>query len=252
MMSKFPISLMYLLLLIGKSHFMEIIGGKTVVPHSRPYMALLIKERYPVCGGALIKKDWVLTAAHCGISNNSEVILGAHQWQEKEKTQQRFKVARIVPHQGFNKRNGINDIMLVKLDRIAVLNKYVSILPLPNNEDNIKDGQKCSVAGWGITDPDIMIPSKVLREASMKIVNREACNKKYQEFRIQITNNMLCAESDKKSKDDTCLGDSGGPLMCGKTCCGVTSFGLDCGKIAGVYTRLTKVYLDWIRRTAVS
>ncbi|EOA92879.1 Granzyme K, partial [Anas platyrhynchos] len=44
----------------------EIIGGAEVKPHSRPFMALIIREKTEViCGGALIKPNWVLTAAHC-------------------------------------------------------------------------------------------------------------------------------------------------------------------------------------------
>lgn len=36
-----------------------------MVPHSRPYMALLKVGKRSICGGALVAKDWVLTAAHC-------------------------------------------------------------------------------------------------------------------------------------------------------------------------------------------
>uniref|UniRef100_A0A7M4FF65 Granzyme A n=1 Tax=Crocodylus porosus TaxID=8502 RepID=A0A7M4FF65_CROPO len=42
---------------------MNIIGGQDVIPHSKPFMAL-IKDKKHYCGGSLIKKNWVLTAAH--------------------------------------------------------------------------------------------------------------------------------------------------------------------------------------------
>lgn len=45
-------------------HCAEIIGGKEVSPHSLPFMALL-KNQNSICGGILINKKWVLTAAHC-------------------------------------------------------------------------------------------------------------------------------------------------------------------------------------------
>lgn len=44
-----------------------IVGGRTAAPHSRPYMALLQIRGRLNCGGALVREDFVLTAAHCRI-----------------------------------------------------------------------------------------------------------------------------------------------------------------------------------------
>uniref|UniRef100_A0A670YUG7 Peptidase S1 domain-containing protein n=1 Tax=Pseudonaja textilis TaxID=8673 RepID=A0A670YUG7_PSETE len=46
------------------SSFILIIGGKESVPHSRPFMAKI--KGSSICGGTLIKSNWVLTAGDSG------------------------------------------------------------------------------------------------------------------------------------------------------------------------------------------
>ncbi|XP_058393375.1 granzyme B-like isoform X3 [Diceros bicornis minor] len=105
-------------LLSARAEAGEIIGGHEAKPHSRPYMALvqfLVNDGWKTCGGALVREDFVLTAAHCWGSAIS-VTLGAHNIQEQEKTQQVIPVRRAIPHPDYNPNNISNDIMLLEGD----------------------------------------------------------------------------------------------------------------------------------------
>ncbi|NXC08768.1 GRAA protein, partial [Orthonyx spaldingii] len=239
-----------LLLVIHGGLCVDIIGGSKVAPHSRPFMALINGPK-GICGGALIKANWVLTAAHCPVVK-SKVILGAHSLEEREKEKQTFRIAKHIPYPCYNPITKENDIMLLELRGRAKLNKAVKLIPLPTSDDDPKPGTICTVAGWGSTSNDLQA-SSVLREVNITVISRETCNnKKHYNGKPVITQNMICAGS-RNGKKDSCRGDSGGPLRCNNEMRGITSFGKPgkCGTPdgPGVYTRLTKQYLEWIRKT---
>uniref|UniRef100_A0A672SVE0 trypsin n=1 Tax=Sinocyclocheilus grahami TaxID=75366 RepID=A0A672SVE0_SINGR len=95
-----------------------IIGGKEAKPHSRPYMASIQYINHHTCGGMLIRKDYVLTAAHCLKPLSAAwVVLGAHNITKVEKSQQRIPVMKFIQHPMFkqNKEEDYSyDIMLLK------------------------------------------------------------------------------------------------------------------------------------------
>ncbi|XP_078405902.1 granzyme K-like [Cetorhinus maximus] len=239
-------------------HGMEIIGGREVKPHSKPYMASIQiynsgKNSYVhSCGGALIRSRWILTAAHCKLKGSIRVVLGAHSLSRNEKSQQKLQVKEQHPHPQFNKKTKENDIMLLELFSEAKINKYVKLLKLPKDKGaDVKPGTSCKAAGWGATTVGSRSPSDTLQGVKLNVIDRKTCNSKdYYNRKPVITEDMICA-GDSKGRKDTCLGDSGGPLICKNMYKGIVSFGHGCAnpKKPGVYTLISKKYLDWIQKT---
>ncbi|XP_073537123.1 granzyme A-like [Phyllobates terribilis] len=224
---------------------MDIIGGKEATPHSRPYMAFI---QPALCGGALIRPKWILTAAHCNVNSTSYAILGAHRLDDTHK--QVLRIKQGIKHPNFKWGIWINDLQLLELEKPAKLNKFVALLPLPKNEEVIQAGKICSTAGWGRTDVKIL--SDVLLEVNLTIVGNEDCEKKYRKIDQPIISSMMCAGAPNNNrKAGTCYGDSGGPLICDGKYVGLVSFGHpNCDpEFPGGYTRLTIYYLHWIRNT---
>ncbi|KFZ48603.1 Granzyme A, partial [Podiceps cristatus] len=247
------ISASVILLVIHGGLCVDIIGGSEVAPHSRPFMALISNANGElICGGALIKENWVLTAAHCAMKRG-KVTLGAHSQRAKEKEKQVLWIAKQIPYPCYSSSRKENDIMLLQLQKRARLNKAVQLIPLPTSDDDPKPGTTCTVAGWGQIRNQPGKLSDTLREVNITVISRQICNdNKHYKNKPPITDNMICAGA-KNGGKDSCSGDSGGPLRCNNVMRGITAFGKlnKCGAVdgPGVYTRLTKQYLQWIRKT---
>uniref|UniRef100_A0A8C2P822 Peptidase S1 domain-containing protein n=1 Tax=Capra hircus TaxID=9925 RepID=A0A8C2P822_CAPHI len=223
----------------------KIIGGQEAKPHSRPYMAFLrfkISGEPYVCGGFLVREDFVLTAAHCQ-GRPMKVTLGAHNIKEKERTQQVIPSRRAIPHPGYNSETCANDLMLLQLERKAKQTSAVKPLSLPKAKARVKPGQVCSLAGWGQVAPGT--PATTLQEAELTVLEDQVCESLYPSHYGRAT--QICVGDPKKVKTGF-KGDSGGPLVCSNVAQGIVSYGDRVGTPPAVFTRISS-FLPWIRRT---
>ncbi|XP_028643212.1 mast cell protease 4-like [Grammomys surdaster] len=221
----------------------EIIGGVASSPHSRPYMAHLeirLEEGYTAtCGGFLITRQFVMTAAHCK-GREITVTLGAHDVSKRESTQQNIKAEKQIIHPNYDSNSNLHDIMLLKLQNKTELTPAVDVIPLPGPSDIIMPGKMCWVAGWGRTGVN-KPPSDTLREVKLRIMDKDTC-KYYPNY---DDNFHVCVGSPTTLKS-IYLGDSGGPLVCAGVAYGIASYNtLPVQKPPSVFTRISS-YMLWI------
>ncbi|KAM9384831.1 granzyme B(G,H)-like [Pholidichthys leucotaenia] len=194
-------TLVLVLTLCDQVYMGKIIGGHETVPHSRPYMALL--ERHmpdnskAYCGGFLLNKDFVMTAAHCKAESYT-VLLGLHNFHKRQDVQQ-ITVTETFPHKYYNQSNFKNDLMILKLSSKANFSQNVRPIPIADQDDGSLP-KSCIIAGWGRFAANSPYMSPKLMEANVTLIDDEMC----------VELNEYCATGQTGPAE----GDSGGPLVC--------------------------------------
>uniref|UniRef100_A0A336K7N4 Acrosin n=1 Tax=Culicoides sonorensis TaxID=179676 RepID=A0A336K7N4_CULSO len=203
------------------------------------------------CGGAVIGKNLVLTAAHClerPQIQSLRIVIGDHSLDQRDLHEHSYRVQSVLIHPDFRKDGPYsNDIAIIKLKAHGIgFNTHVRPICLPDPNESIPAGTICSVTGWGIQRAeDLKSLSSVLRVAAVPIMDTEMCrSNSINGGRSQkILDSMLCAGTTDGGMD-ACAGDSGGPLACEYNnkfyLTGLVSWGDGCAKKnrPGVYTRV--------------
>ena len=158
----------------------RIVGGEKATPGSWPWQVGIkscAKCNFS-CGGTIIDKEWVITAAHCVVPYRPEELFieaGVVNQGVDSGFKQAFKCKEIHVHQNYGLDVPYDhDIALLKLDKAAKFNDNVRPLCLNERKLNVK--QQCVVTGFGKTAEQGM-RSAYLRQASVPIVERTSCAK---------------------------------------------------------------------------
>lgn len=248
-----------------KEEELRIVNGHESVPGERSYQASIQASFSPgsskhFCGGTLIEKNWVVTAAHCTktvTAPNMRVVLGATRISDSSNPV--FSVKKIITAD-YNTTSKVNDIALLHLEENLEMQSRIDDDSNPHVAKPVKFasedfdasslGESCVVSGWGHTVSKGGAASERLLETAVKAVTNDGCIKMLTSRNLpydKTGETMVCAGGKDR---DACQGDSGGPLVCKvdgeDRLYGIVSWGVGCATegIPGVYTRVGS-YIDW-------
>ncbi|XP_074087702.1 ovochymase-2 [Macrotis lagotis] len=238
--------------------FNRIVGGQAAVAWSWPWQVSLQIAAEHLCGGTVIGKNWVVTAAHCFNYKKQHmpvwmVIAGIHDLTERN-NQQKRSIKHILIHPAFDRTTMDYDIALLQVTEPFQFNHYVRPVCLPEKGRELPSSSTCVVTGWGIDNLDGEKSNK-LQQLEVPILDSDLCQEYYRNLSVGVSQRMFCAGFPSKGDKDSCSGDSGGPLVCSLedsglySLFGITSWGFGCGRInyPGVYSSVT-VFIDWIKQ----
>jgi len=263
----------------------EMIVGGTPAPEGKyPWEVRLYKsmdDAKGFCGGTLISKQWVLTAAHCAVVDNKltenlvpvdQIVVGYGSVDRTKTTKVESEKIKVNPQYLEHGSRSSADVALIEV-RTAVDNVVpVEIADTEADKKLVTPGATVTVTGWGAIwnpeDKDILellsiltaqddlsdklkFPLK-LHEVDIQVMDRDECRSIYQASQLGVADTELCALK-PRSASNSCYGDSGGPLVVlaknpkRYVQVGVVSWGDRCGRVGypNVFARVSS-FSDWI------
>nr|XP_039254391.1 uncharacterized protein LOC120331387 [Styela clava] len=246
---------------VSSTSAQRIVNGDEAAEGRWPWMVTVIGNyggSKTFCGGTLVSKKHVISAAHCLLARDPLRFQGVSYYVEMNSYDResddivKIDVSNIISHEGYVYDGLIqyhSDIMLMELAEEVPDSSNIQPLPLPQGEI-VHVGQRCIVTGWGLTsliDEDVQTK---LREIAVDIRSAEDCLGPDPDY---DKGPHFCANRED-IEVDVCNGDSGGPLACQRcdSCewyiAGIVSIGHcfdNFGQFPGLFTRVS-YYEDWL------
>lgn len=232
----------------------KIVGGKDTPPDEYPWMAALVRNSDPdeafesqFCGGALLNRYWVVTAAHCVEGERAtDIGVWLNIWDLDDTTSAIYRdIKSIFIHPGYSEDAGgnlHNDIALLLLD--SPIDTVIPVAYADSPSAVVADDSVRAI-GWGDLGGRRGYP-KILQEVDLNIQEISSARNSYGN---SINSRHLAAAASGK---DTCQGDSGGPLFDADgdegdpLLVGITSFGFGCANgHPGIYANVG-YYKNWL------
>lgn len=236
----------------------RIIGGDAV-EELAPFMVSIQIQRNNgyahVCGGTIIGRHKVLTAAHCfdalPLDANWRVYYGNNNLNDAgnpDSTANTSAIEGVHRHPEYVPGSFLNDVAVVHVSE--PFNATPINIATPSTEpvfDGLVTGE---VFGWGVTDENSNVLSNTLQSVEVPFQTQATCQSTFPTSEAVSTGDSFCAGVAEGGLD-ACLGDSGGPIIIqspqGPVQIGIVSFGIGCARedLYGVYSRVSR-YSEWL------
>jgi hypothetical protein len=168
----------------------RIVGGENAEISEIPYQVALlyysIGQDRPRCGGSIINRYYVLTAAHCVLKPGTYKVRIGSTWSNEGGIVK--EVAEIIKHP--KSEWFFYDFALLRLKtQISEYGPSVNKIALPAADYKLETGSEAMISGWGSLSENGEF-SKNLQKAVVSLIDLEECRKIYGD---RITDEMICA-----------------------------------------------------------
>lgn len=223
----------------------RIVGGEDAVEGQFPYQVSLRKNTFHICGGSIIAKKWILTAAHCVVggypAENYSIRAGSSNRIVRGVI---HNVTKVIIDEEYDSKKDLNDLALLELETPLVFGENIQAIPLETEE--IPIGSEIVITGWGRLTDDNVVPPNHLQFNIVRTIGKLQCAVDT----LLFSDSLLCLGHTKGN--GACNGDSGGPAAYKGKLAGVAGFIVsECGSgKADGYTKVS-YHIDWIKKHMV-
>ncbi|KAJ1835334.1 hypothetical protein LPJ63_001222 [Coemansia sp. RSA 2711] len=208
------------LCLLASTHALveRIIGGARVPDGTYPFavrLTITTASDNLLCGGALVDRGLVVTAAHCMVDTTNNAVFAPSEvsvcYGASSITKQSCTTARnVTVHPDYDPLTLSNDIAAIQ---ISPLTLSANVATVPVYAGKLPAGTNLTTMGWGKTESDSSssLPASLM-SVGIEIGDANTCQQAQPSYK-SADGPEVCSVNALTPGKDSCQGDSGSPTV---------------------------------------